>query len=481
MSGLYTGEQTDRARTLYAVSPYPVPLPLVRAGLTVKRACARANRAGGYLCEQRAAAIEEAVTFFLGLDDEALRAHFDLDAYQGGAGTATNMNLNEAIAARARTGADPGSGCGTRGEPDALAVDPLDHVNLHQSTNDVMPTALRLMLLDMLEPAEREIEELQTEIQRGERDYASVLKTARTQLRDATVITAGQQFATWAGTLGRDRWRLFKARERLKEVNLGGTAVGTGLGAPRDYVLGVVRELGRLTRHPVTRADNPVEATSNYDQLLEAMEAVNVAAAGLMRIAGDLRLLASGPGGGIGEIVLPAPVKGSSIMAGKVNPVRAEAVVQAAERIAANHGLLTRLCGRSELELNAFLPAIAHTAWESLSMLTGAARSLRELVAGVEVDSARCAANLEESYARVVALLPLFGYAACERLIEDARERGTALSAYLVEVLGMDQADVEELLSARNLSRLGYDAERYAELERRYADRAGRIPEKRDG
>jgi len=211
------------------------------------------------------------------------------------------------------------------------------------------------------------------------------------------------------------------------------------------------------------------------------MEAVNVAAAGFMRIAGDLRLLASGPGGGIGEVVLPAPVKGSSIMAGKVNPVLAEAVIQAAERISANHGLLTRLCGRSELELNAFLPAIAHTAWESLSMLTGAARSLRELVNGIEVDETRCAENLEASYGRVVALLPLFGYAACERLITDARRRGTTLSTYLVEVLGMDRADVEELLSTRNLTRLGYDAELYAELERRYADRGGRIPETRDG
>jgi aspartate ammonia-lyase len=426
-----------------------VPLPLVRSGLTVKRACARANRAGGYLSGDRCDAVEEAATYFAGLSDEELRHHFDLDAYQGGAGTAVNMNLNEAIAARA-------------------GLHALDEVNLHQSTNDVMPTALRLMLLDMLEPVEREIEELQTEIQRGERRYAGVLKTARTQLRDATVITAGQQFATWAGTLGRDRWRLFKARERLKEVNLGGTAVGTGLGAPRDYVLGVIRELQRLTRHPVTRADNPVEATSNYDQLLEAMEAVNVAAAGLLRIAGDLRLLASGPDGSIGEIVLSAPVKGSSIMAGKINPVLAEAVIQAAERIAANHGLLTRLCARSELELNAFLPAIAHTAWESLSMLGGATGSLRAFIASVDVDETRCAGNLEASYARVVALLPLFGYSSCERIVARARARELVLDEYLIGELGMDGDDVEELLSARNLTRLGYDPKRYGDLAQKY-------------
>ncbi len=456
MSDRYRGAQTARARTLYRISPYAVPLELIRAGLCVKRACARANAAGGYLGGDEAEAVETAIDYFDALPDAELRSHFDLDAYQGGAGTAVNMSLNEAIAARAR-------------EQSAAAVDPLDHVNLHQSTNDVMPTALRLMLLDMLEPAEREIETLQTIIQQGERAHADVLKTARTQLRDATVTTAGRQFATWAGTLGRDRWRLFKARERLKEVNLGGTAVGTGLGAPRDYVLGVIRELQRTTRHPVTRADNPVEATSNYDQVLEAMETVNVAAVGLQRIAGDIRLLASGPHGGIGELVLPAPVKGSSIMAGKVNPVQAEAVVQATERIAADHGLLTRLCARSELELNAFLPAIAHTAWESLRLLAGAAGTLRELIGSLEVDRERCERNLEASHGRVVALLPLFGYAACERIVEAARGRSASLSDYLVSELGMAEADCEELLSTRNLTRLGYDPVRYADLRRRYA------------
>ncbi|MFP4067355.1 MAG: lyase family protein [Spirochaetaceae bacterium] len=471
MSDRYRGAQTARARTLYRVSPYGVPIELIRAGLCVKRACARANAAGGYLGAGEAQAVEEAIDYFDALSDAELGSHFDLDAYQGGAGTATNMSLNEAIAARAATGADR----------DAATPDPLDHVNLHQSTNDVMPTALRLMLLDMFEPAEREIEALQTAVQRGERTYADVLKTARTQLRDATVTTAGRQFATWAGTLGRDRWRLFKARERLKEVNLGGTAVGTGLGAPRDYVLGVIRELQRTTRHPVTRADDTVEATSNYDLVLEAMETVNVAAVGLQRIAGDIRLLASGPGGGIGELVLPAPVKGSSIMAGKVNPVQAEAVVQTAERIAANHGLLTRLCARSELELNAFLPAIAHTAWESLRLLTGAAGTLRDLIASLEVDSERCRRNLEASHGRVVALLPLFGYAACERIVEAARARGMTLSAYLVAELGMAEADCEELLSTRNLTRLGYDPVRYADFRRRYAGLIERLRENNTG
>ena len=486
MSDHYRGAQTSRARTLYRVSPYSVPLELIRAGLHVKRACARANAAGGYLGPDEAQIMEEAIDYFAALPDAELAHHFDLDAYQGGAGTAVNMSLNEAIAARAREQSARGGGADgatdgaslTKGATDgdgathaarAVTIDPLDHVNLHQSTNDVMPTALRLMLLDMLEPAEREIEALQTAIQEGERAHADVLKTARTQLRDATVITAGRQFATWAGTLGRDRWRLFKARERLKEVNLGGTAVGTGLGAPRDYVLGVIRHLQRTTQHPVTRADNPVEATSNYDQILEAMETVNVAAVGLERIAGDIRLLASGPGGGIGELILPAPVKGSSIMAGKVNPVQAEAVVQAADRIAANHGLLTRLCARSELELNAFLPAIAHAAWESLRLLTGAAGTLRALIVTLKVDAERCAQNLEASHARIVALLPLFGYGACERIIEAARARGMTLSAYLVTELGMAEADCEELLSTRNLTRLGYDPVRYAELRGRYA------------
>ena len=453
-SALPHGEQTTAAISEYQLSPYRVPFPLIRAGLTVKQACANANHRLGYLEDALFGAITGAIEVLAGLNDDELRQRFPLDAWQGGAGTAINMNLNEAIAAQAATA--------------GAALSPLDHVNRHQSTNDVMPTALRVMLLRMLTEVEGAVEQLQAIVQDGENQYADVLKVARTQLRDATVVSAGQQFATWAGAVARDRWRLFKARERLKEVNLGGTAVGTGLGAPRDYVLRVIQELQQLVRHPVARADNPVEATSNYDQVLEAMETVNVCAANLSRIAGDLRLLASGPHGGIGEITLPGAVKGSSIMPDKRNPVLAEAVVGAAERVMANHPLLTRLCSRSELELNAFLPQISYTAWESIELLGGATRTLGRFVQSVAVDAGRCKENLQASYAAIVAVMPLFGYRRCEHFVREARAAGLTIGEYLEREQGMDADDVMKLLSPRNLTRLGYDPDEYTVLEQKY-------------
>ena len=455
------GEQTTAAIAQYQLSPHRVPLPLIRAGLTVKQACANANYRLGYLDDSHYQAIISAIAALAAMQDAELRARFPLDAWQGGAGTAINMNLNEAIAVQAA-----GDGAG---------VSPLDHANRHQSTNDVMPTALRVMLLGMLGDVERAIEQLQEALQESEREYAGVLKIARTQLRDATVVSAGQQFATWAGAVARDRWRLFKARERLKEVNLGGTAVGTGLGAPRDYVLRVVQELQLLVPHPIARADNPVEATSNYDQLLEAMETVNVCASNLARIAGDLRLLGSGPHGGLGEISLPGAVKGSSIMPDKKNPVLAEAVVGAAERIMANHPLVTRLCSRSELELNAFLPQISYTVWESTELLRGAAETLARFVRSVTVDAARCEANLEASYAAIVALMPLYGYARCEQFVREARTAGQNLAEYLQQQQGMEAEDVATLLSLRNLTRLGYDPDYYQTLREKYRS-AGTSP-----
>ncbi|MFP4378014.1 MAG: lyase family protein [Spirochaetales bacterium] len=452
--GPQLGEQTAAALSEYQLSPYRVPLGLIRAGLMVKHSCANANARLGYLTADEHAAITEAIAGLERMSDEELRSEFPIDAWQGGAGTAINMNLNEAIALRARRA--------------GVMLSPLDHVNRHQSTNDVMPTALRVMLLSMLSELERETERLQEALQAGEQAHASVLKVARTQLRDATVVSAGQQYATWAGAVARDRWRLFKARERLKEVNLGGTAVGTGLGAPRDYVLQVIQELQQLCPHPVARADNPVEATSNYDQLLEAMETINIGASNLARIGGDLRLLASGPHGGIGEITLPAAVKGSSIMPDKTNPVLAEAVVGACERIMANHPLLTRLCSRSELELNAFLPQIAVTCWESVALLVGATRTLVRFVQSISVDVGRCEANLEASYASIVAVMPLFGYRRCERFVREARAAGVSLTRYLEHNQDMEREDIDILLSPRNLTRLGYDPELYRVLREKY-------------
>jgi len=451
--------ETAKAAGLYHLSPYATPLELVRAGLVVKKACALANRSIGALDRNPADAIISAIDELSALEPSALGREFPLDPFQGGAGTSFNMNLNESIAARAEAHA-------------GIVVDPLNHVNMHQSTNDVAPTALRIMLLSMFGGLETEIEALQQALQVKEQETAHVMKTARTELRDATVISAGREFSTWAAAVARDRWRIFKARERLKEVNIGGTAIGTGQGAPRAYIFGVIRELQRLVPFPLTRADNVVEATSNYDSLLEAMGAVQVVACNLRRTANDFRLLASGPGAGFGELELPALVRGSSIMPGKVNPVIAEAVIQVAERIEANHGLIARLCSMSELQLNAFWPLIAYTAWESLTLARNGAAALGRYTTELRVNAERCARNLDASYAKVVALLPLFGYPACERFVAEARERGVTLDDYLVTTGTVSAAELDELCSRENMNQLGYDEELYARIRSAHASAA---------
>jgi len=451
--------ETAKAAELYHLSPYATPQELVRAGLVVKKACALANRSIGALDRNLADAIISAIDELAALEPSALGREFPLDPFQGGAGTSFNMNLNESIAARAEACA-------------GIVVDPLIHVNMHQSTNDVAPTALRIMLLSMLGGLETEIEALQQALQVKEQETAHVMKTARTELRDATVISAGREFSTWAAAVARDRWRIFKARERLKEVNIGGTAIGTGQGAPRAYIFGAIRELQRLVPFPVTRADNVVEATSNYDSLLEAMGAVQVVACNLRRTANDFRLLASGPGAGFGEIDLPSLLRGSSIMPGKVNPVIAEAVIQVAERIEANHGLIARLCSMSELQLNAFWPLIAYTAWESLTLARNGAAALSRYTTELRVNAERCARNLDASYAKVVALLPLFGYPACERFVAEARERGVTLDDYLVTTGTVSAPELDELWSRKNLNQLGYDEELYARIRSAHASAA---------
>lgn len=439
--------EAGAATSLYALSPYRVSPDLLRSVAIVKEAAAHCNAELGLLRPGIAEAISRHAGELRSLSDSQLLVEFPLDAYQGGAGTSTNMAVNEWIAERASDG--------------GVVVDPHDHVNLNQSTNDVMPTALRLMMHDRLTALESVCESLQAALQQGEQEYDAILKPARTQLREALVTTLGREFGTWAHAVARDRWRCFKARERIREVNLGGTAIGSGAGAPRGYVLSVVRSLQRLVDHPISRAEHLTEATSNYDTVVEAMQAPKLLALDLRRIASDIRLLASGPHSGIGELVIPRLIRGSSIMAGKVNPVIPEAVIQCAERIVANDALLTRLASMSELELNAFFPAIAHTVHESLYLAERAASSLADYLSQLLPDSSRCARGLRSSHADAVALLPLLGYSDCEVLMRRASRDGMSLRELLAANGLFTGEEGEVLFSSENLTSLGYDQELY--------------------
>ncbi|TLM97689.1 aspartate ammonia-lyase, partial [bacterium] len=308
---LYYGIHTLRALENFPVTGRPMHRELVLALVTVKKAAAAANTETGGLTEKRGAAIMNAC-------DEILAGRFldqfVVDAIQGGAGTSANMNANEVIANAAieLIGGKKG---------DYSLVHPLDDVNMSQSTNDVYPTALRLAAIRMLIPLSETFAELQETLQEKENEFAAVLKTGRTQLQDAVPVTLGQEFGAYAQAVARDRWRLYKVEERLRQVNIGGTAVGTGINAGRKYIYVLTEKLREYTGLGLARAEYMMDITQNADVFVEVSGLLKSAAVNLTKIANDLRLLSSGPKAGLGEINLPPVQAGSSIMPGKVNPV----------------------------------------------------------------------------------------------------------------------------------------------------------------
>lgn len=454
---VYWGIHTSRAVRNFPFSGYRLHPAFIRAFAQVKLACARTNALLGHLAGECGPAVIKACAE---LASGKLHDQIVVDAFQGGAGTSTNMNFNEVIASRAAELLG-----GERG--DRELVDPLRHVNMHQSTNDVYPTALRVAVLTLLTELEEELASLQESLQRKEAEFRDVVKVGRTELMDAVPMTLGMTFSAFAEAVARDRWRVFKCRERIKRVNLGGTAIGTGLGAPRDYVLAVAGELAAVTGLPVSRAENLVDATQNADAFVEVSGMLKACAANLLKIASDLRLLSSGPAAGLGEIVLPPLQAGSSIMAGKINPVMPEAVTQAALRVMGNDQVVTMAAGLGQLELNHLLPLIAHSLLESLTLLTASCRGLAtDCVDGIQARPEQCRRHVEQSAALATVLVPALGYGTVERIVGEAREQGVTVAAR-IEAAGIASGEaVERLLSPRRLCKLGFTPEEYEEVRR---------------
>jgi aspartate ammonia-lyase len=443
------GIHTLRALENFPLSGRPVPEALVRAYGVVKQACLRtAAEVGAFEGRPGVAAALEAACRELA--DGTLAGHVRVDALQGGAGTSTNMNVNEVLANRALQllGAAPGA---------YHQVSPKDDVNRFQSTNDTYPTALRLAAVRGVRALEEEVVRLQDAFQGAEKRMAGVVKVARTEYQDAVLITLGREMSAYAEALSRDRWRLFKCEERLRVVNLGGTAVGTGLAAPRAYIFGVVDALRELSGVGFARADNLVEATQNADVFVEVMGMVKALATTLWKVANDLRLLSSGPEAGLGELRLPPRQEGSSIMPGKVNPVVPEAVVQAAMVVFGHEATLSMACAAGTLELNPFLPVVAVALLESLELLTRTCRMFREAcVEGMEADEARCRAHLLASTAAATALLPALGHARAGEAAREARARGVPLRSVVVERGWMTAEAFDAAIAPEAVNKLGY-------------------------
>jgi len=441
------GVHTQRARDNFPLLRRPVHEALIHAFGQVKLACAATNLELGYLDPPVGDALCQAC-------EEMARGALDrqviVDALQGGAGTSTNMNVNEVLANRALE---------LLGRPLGSydLVSPTDHANLHQSTNDTFPTALRVAAITRVRQLQAALVGLLEAFQVQERRLAGVVKVGRTQLQDAVLVTLGREMSAYAEAFGRDRWRVYKCEERLRTVNLGGTAIGTGLGAPRPFIFRVVDRLREITGFGLARAENLVEATQNADVFVEVSGILKAVATNLMKVSGDLRLLSSGPDAGLGEIRLPARQAGSSIMPGKVNPVIPEAVTQAAMHVIGSDAAITLASASGSLELNPFLPLVAEHLLSSIDLLTGACDILRShCVEGIEPNQDRCRAQVRGATATVTALVQRLGYSRAQELVSVADRGDRGLRSVVVDRGWLSGEEFDELVAPEAVTRLGF-------------------------
>ncbi|MBD3246976.1 MAG: aspartate ammonia-lyase [Candidatus Omnitrophica bacterium] len=436
----YWGIHTERARRNFSAAGRPVHAALIRAGALVKQVCADTNAELGFLPPEKASYIGGACREIV---DGKWSDQFVVDALQGGAGTSTHMNLNEVIANRALELAG-------RPRGDYGYIHPLAQVNLHQSTNDVLPTALKIAAIRMLNRLEEAIAFLQGAMQSKEKEFAGIVKIGRTELQEAVPITLGAEFSGFADALSRDRWRTCKCKERMRVVNIGGTAVGTGLTAPRSYIFLVNEKLRAVSGAGITRGENLVGETANSDACVEVSGVLNACAQNFIKIANDLRLLHF-----LGEIRLPPAQAGSSLMPGKVNPVVCEAVIQAGIYARAQEGIVSDAASRATLQINEFLPLLADALLQQLDALRAAAEMLRPCVEAIDASRERCQAAVERSVTIITAFLPLIGYDRATELVREFRNQaGGSFRTFLAEKLGEEA--VAGVLSADRITALGY-------------------------
>ena len=414
----YYGAQTQRAVINFPISPLRFPRSFIRAMGLIKKAAALVNLDLSRLDNDIAAAIMQAADEVIGgkLDDQ-----FVVDIFQTGSGTSTNMNTNEVIANRAIE--IRGGRIGSR------EVHPNDHVNMSQSSNDVIPTAIHVSVLEELDkrllPA---LQRLHASLQSKAQDFDDVVKIGRTHLQDAVPLRLGQEFSAYTCMVENGMARLDSVRCRLGELAIGGTAIGTGLNCPPEFAGGVVAALSTWTGIHFSEAPNKFEALAGRDAAVEASGMLKTVAGSLMKIANDLRWLSSGPRCGLGEILLPAIQPGSSIMPGKVNPVIPEAVAMIAAQVIGNDATISIGGFSGNFELNVMKPVIAYNLLQSIELMSNGCVVLAEkCVDGLQVDRERCREMVEQSLAMVTSLAPRIGYDRAADLVKEAYETGSTI------------------------------------------------------
>ena len=432
----YWGAQTQRAIHNFPISGMKAHPALVRATALVKLASARANKALGKLDGQLADAIGQAAQEIV---DGKLRDQFVVDVFQAGAGTSHNMNANEVIANRANEILG-----GQRGRYDP--IHPNDHVNMSQSTNDTVPASIRVAALSLAPELGAALDELADALEGKGREFDGILKSGRTHLQDAVPVRLGQEFAAYAWTVRRDARRIDEAAAYLLEINLGGTAAGTGINTHPRYAETVARELAAVSGLDVRPAGNLFSVMQSMSDFAHVSSALRAAALDLIQIANDLRLLSSGPRTGLGEIRLPALQPGSSIMPGKVNPVIPEMTDMACFQVVGNDTTIALAVQAGQLELNVMMPVIAHNLLQSMEILTNASRALADkCVRGITADEERARWYFEASVGIATVLNPVIGYEAAAKVAQESARTGETI----VEVVRR-----QGLLSDEELQRL---------------------------
>lgn len=431
----YYGIQTLRAVENFPITGIPPHTELIRALAAVKKAAAMANRDVSVLRAEIAEAIIDAAQEVL---EGKLHDQFIVDSIQGGAGTSMNMNANEVIANRAIELMG-----GTRG--DYLKCSPNTHVNMAQSTNDVFPTSIRIASLNLAKGVLEALTNLKHALQTKAKQFDEVIKMGRTHLQDAVPIRMGQEFAAYARVIGRDIERIERSLDNLREINMGATAVGTGLNAMPEYIEKVAGYLGEITELELKRAEDLVDATQNTDAYTEVSAALKICAVNLSKIGNDIRLMGSGPRTGLAELKLPPRQPGSSIMPGKVNPVMAEVVNQVAFQIQGNDQTICLASEAGQLELNVMEPVLVFNLLQSLSILQNAVRVFTKyLIEGLEANVEHCRELVERSVGIITAINPHVGYETASMVAKEAIATGRSVREICLEkgILTKEELDV---------------------------------------
>ncbi|KXY38896.1 aspartate ammonia-lyase [Bacillus sp. FSL M7-1020] len=435
LSVAYYGVQTLRAVENFPITGYRIHPSLITAMAIVKKAAALANMDTGYLAKDIGQEIAEAAQEIV---DGKFHDQFIVDPIQGGAGTSINMNTNEVIANRAleRMGYEKG---------EYAKISPNTHVNMAQSTNDAFPTGIHIATLMMLEELLITMEELHAAFRTKAKEFDHVIKMGRTHLQDAVPIRLGQEFEAYSRVLARDIKRIKQSRQHLYEVNMGATAVGTGLNANPTYIEHVVKHLRTFSGFPLVGAEHLVDATQNTDAYTEVSAALKVCMMNMSKIANDLRIMASGPRVGLAEIQLPARQPGSSIMPGKVNPVMAEVINQVAFQVIGNDHTICLASEAGQLELNVMEPVLVFNLIQSISIMNNGFRVFREYcIKGITANEELLKQYVEKSVGIITAVNPHIGYEAASRIAREAIETGKSVRELCLEhgVLTEEELDI---------------------------------------